>query len=527
MKKTLARLVYAYLKDNQYHLDRQEWQLQLKAHPDYPSLRAITDTMDFFGVEHIAAVVPKESLEELPDRFLAIVQAPGQPQELAWVKQEGPTLFVETETQQGQLSKGEFLESWEGLVLAVDKNERPSLTNPQKSQLLYLAAILLLFFSLASRSPDQVHLLYTLLSFLGLGLAITIIRTQLGHQSDLINRFCSSGGEQNSCTAVLASRGAVIAGIPLSDLALVYFMSTSAVLCFAPFHYGLFFCLGISSGPIILYSLLYQWRVLKQWCTLCLGLVAVLSTQLVLLLVFRQPLTMPELEVFGHLGASVALAALFWYLVKPLLHQQQRLAAVSLQLARFKRNPTIFEFLLSQEPQAGSAANDALLLGNPESAFRLQVITNPLCSYCKAAFESYQKILQRYGDRLCLELHFNIFLDDPQDVSRRIALQATEVYRARGWEAFVGAMADWFAHYDLERWRSRWGLEEQAAHLARLKSHKQWCLQQDINFTPATLIQRQLLPQSYELEDLLFLLEDLIGEEVPQAEYALRLPEAG
>ena len=48
--------------------------LHLLTHPDHPSVKAITDTLDYFGVENLAANVPKDALEQLPKTFLALIK---------------------------------------------------------------------------------------------------------------------------------------------------------------------------------------------------------------------------------------------------------------------------------------------------------------------------------------------------------------------------------------------------------------------------------------------------------------------
>ena len=45
--------------------------LHLASHPEYPSLRSITDTLDYFDINNIAARVDKSSLSQLPRMFLA------------------------------------------------------------------------------------------------------------------------------------------------------------------------------------------------------------------------------------------------------------------------------------------------------------------------------------------------------------------------------------------------------------------------------------------------------------------------
>ena len=51
--------------------------LQLLSHIDYSSLKAITGTRDYFGIESLAANAPKDALSQLPKSFLALVEKQG------------------------------------------------------------------------------------------------------------------------------------------------------------------------------------------------------------------------------------------------------------------------------------------------------------------------------------------------------------------------------------------------------------------------------------------------------------------
>lgn len=63
MKPTIANIANKYLKLSNYTIDNKTFELQLETHPDYPSFKSISDTFDYFGIENIVAIAPKEALE--------------------------------------------------------------------------------------------------------------------------------------------------------------------------------------------------------------------------------------------------------------------------------------------------------------------------------------------------------------------------------------------------------------------------------------------------------------------------------
>src|SRR5690606_5370882 len=65
------------IKNNYTHFNKNDISLQLLIHPNNPSFRAMTDTLDYFGIDNVAANVPEQALELLPDDFLTVIEDNG------------------------------------------------------------------------------------------------------------------------------------------------------------------------------------------------------------------------------------------------------------------------------------------------------------------------------------------------------------------------------------------------------------------------------------------------------------------
>lgn len=72
-KSVFSKIIYNYLKISGYSVDKHDLNLQLISNPDYPSVKSITDTLYYFGIDNLTATVPKDSIEQLPDSFIAVV----------------------------------------------------------------------------------------------------------------------------------------------------------------------------------------------------------------------------------------------------------------------------------------------------------------------------------------------------------------------------------------------------------------------------------------------------------------------
>ena len=66
--------VINYLDYNEIHIDRDEFELQLEGHPDFPSLLAFSDALSFFNIENYSYRINNDEKDILPEDFLALVE---------------------------------------------------------------------------------------------------------------------------------------------------------------------------------------------------------------------------------------------------------------------------------------------------------------------------------------------------------------------------------------------------------------------------------------------------------------------
>ena len=133
------------IKNNFTHFNKKAISLQLLTHPDNPSFRSLTDTLDYFGIENVAAHVPEEALEILPANFLTLINENGQQLVLA-TKKKG---WVFTENEDGKKSKfdvSEFKKRWSRNIIAIEKStQSDSLTNIREYWFVIPVVLLITF----------------------------------------------------------------------------------------------------------------------------------------------------------------------------------------------------------------------------------------------------------------------------------------------------------------------------------------------------------------------------------------------
>src|SRR5690606_36770854 len=157
------------------------------------------------------------------------------------------------------------------------------------------------------------------------------------------------------------------------------------------------------------YSLFYQWRVVKQWCRLCLATQAVLLAQAGLVLYEGWWRTGGA----GSLTAPGLLSVLFVYLLVFILGEA--LAATGkrakeggeskLSFKRMKSNTRICESLLTRERALESPADGmGVILGNPDAPNTLIKVCNPYCGPCAKAHPDIENLLRQNRD-LKVQIH--------------------------------------------------------------------------------------------------------------------------
>ena len=532
MENILFLNLKTFLQKENYPVNEEELELQLLSHPAYPSMYAVTEVLSHFGIDNLALEVPKnrETLSQLPEMFLAHVKTSDQ-EELILVKRQNHFIKkINGKRKQEDINVDDFLEMWLGYVVVIEKAISGKIPGEKKNirfhQKLFLTTMAVsgtaLFFYLL---PGLFQGLHYLLSLIGLVLSVLIIQHESGTGSDMINRFCTRS-EKTSCDTVLSSKGAILLGsLKLSDLSIVYF--TGLTISWLPFaisgvvNYTSSLMVSIMTPPVIFYTVYYQWKVVKRWCPLCLSIALVLMLQIVTV-VFKY-FTANQLIIDVEAGVlflfSVLLALSAWLFVKPLLQDKQAYKELQLKHFRFKRNYDLFKSAFHQKPSIPTAieSQKEIVLGNPDALLHLVALTNPLCYFCKGAHITLARLLEKYGDQVKITIRFNVASNG---VNHQIANRLMNLYHAHDKHSFIQAMDEVYSEgISRKQWLKQWSVTTEKSYGITLEQQRNWCLQNRVHFTPALMVNGRLFPQAYEMDDLLYFIEDLI-EDTKQIKYA-------
>jgi len=276
--------------------------------------------------------------------------------------------------------------------------------------------------------------------------------------------------------------------------------------------YPFLFWLNSIALPYTVFSVVYQWRVAKQWCVLCLAVQAIL-----LLLFVNNILTLhwtgfpvvsilqPDLILFA---ACFAVPIISWLLIKPLLLKTQDAKRQKRQLLRLKYDSHIFEALLARQKQITEEPFGlGITIGNPNASNIIIKVCNPYCGPCAKAHPDIEKLVQE-NSNIKAQI---IFTATAAETDRRSKpVKHLMAIAAKEDTALTHkALDDWYLaeKKDYEAFAAKYPMNgELKLQDEKLKAMDSWCQEEAIAFTPTFFINGKQLPNMYNIKDLTYFL---------------------
>ena len=513
MDRIISSLLFA---SGIYKAKTKDLNLHLLSHPEYPNLRAITDTLDYFNIDNLAVKVSKSSFDQLPVIFLAHWHD-GTQLEFVLVRKLKNKIKVTWESGVSKrLKTDEFLEYWDGTILAVEKNGDKKKSNSMYSiygNLAIVSSVVSIVLGVIYYSSSWTVLSFSLFSFLGIVMSYVIQKEELGDGSSRIAKVCEAfNGNAKDCQQVLNSKYGKVFSFSLGDISMVYFTFLLSNFFVLGIDNHIIFFLSLSSLFAVVYTIYIQIFKLKSWCFLCLIISIILVSQFIIL-------NFSNLNVLGFqefiFSGSVLLMLIIslWYLIKGLWLSNSKISTIRGELLEFKKNKDFFFYSLAKNEASFPAylkEKNKISFGNMSSGIVVKSITNPLCGFCKNSFEAVDSLLTKRGNDIRVDFIFNIS-EDVNHASNIIIGKVIELYSESKFEAYK-ALQFWFENKDLKVWTRKYVRGKQPELLTQkiIQKHILWCKMNNINYTPAIILNGSVFSQTnYDVNDIGFFIEDL------------------
>lgn len=499
---------------------------ELQQHPDYPSLFSISDTLKKWKVDNIALEVAAEKLEEIPTPFIAHTRVRGG-NFLLITAVNGTVKYLNEKGIETEKRKEDFLKEWTNTVLLAEATQQSGEKNYKDSRrqelagnlripLMMAAGVLLILLHIFQKPYDTAWMLSSaglVIKLAGIVVTGLLLWFEIDRSNPVLKQICTTGKKTN-CTAVLDSKHAKLLNmISWSELGFFYFTATFLLLLINDHATGITSILSIVVLPYTVFSIIYQWRVIQQWCPLCLTIQALLVADAAIGYFHGVDVTLftqrPDDSLISSMVISVVLPILFWFFAKPILLQAQQGRDHKKELTKLKYNPAIFGSLLPKQKRINSLPADmGITLGNPNAAHTITKVCNPYCGPCAKAHTTIDDLM-RTNEDIKLQIIFAV-PDNERDARAKPVRHFMALYDKKDPLLMHRALHDWYTanKKDYDSFAQQYKLGDELANQgAKLKAMEQWSIDMEIDATPTIFIDGYQLPDIYKAEDLKYLLQ--------------------
>ncbi|MES2652237.1 MAG: cysteine peptidase family C39 domain-containing protein [Bacteroidota bacterium] len=494
---------------------------KLEAHPDYPSMVAISDCLTEWQVANEALRVPKEHFKDLPLPFIAHCNVNGGTFILVHGREGIQIRYSDEKKQNSLMQEKDFVQRWSGVVLLAEADEdsgepgykqniwKDRLTLA-KTPLLIILLITLLGLTLDYNSLTLGYSLLLLINLVGLGISTLLLINSVDANNPLVQNLCSLGGK-NGCNAILKSDAAKLTSwLSWSEVGFFYFSGSFLALFLIPSSISFLAWINFLALPYTLYSIGYQYRN-SNWCVLCcavqallwFGFITAFSTDLL----SWNRINLPSLYLLPLLVLCFLLPIVTWAVFKSFFTTSIQFKPIKQQLKKFKYNGELFNQVLVNQPRY--AVGDDLMaavLGNPEAKAVITMVSNPFCDPCASAHKTIDEWL-RYRDDLKLNIIFTT-ADHQDDEKTKVSKHISALTRLNDPKLLENALNDWYAQgkKKYETWAKKYPVSFNGDMDVVTARQREWCDMAEIAFTPTILVNGYKLPHPYQLEDIKYLI---------------------
>lgn len=489
---------------------------RLMSHPDYPSALSITSFLDDLGIENGVTQIEPARLHEMPAPFLAFVD-----QKDFVIVQNSQTINRTVE---------DFEKRWHGVVVLAEKpavissvlkTAMDSARHVRIKQAISIVVGLLLFAAAAFQLPPLSSILL-LISLAGLVVSSSVVMRELGIETVVSQHLCGKGGN-TGCDAILKSNASTLPfNVKLSDAGVSFFsgiiflmiISSLAAIDFQNEIQLVIAGLCFSTLPFTMFSVYYQWKVAKQWCTSCLLLVAALVVLIILQTNTEHEWTTLTVPGFITAISIFIIPGITWLLIRPLIEREKELVKSSAVSKQFYLSPQLLEAHLKKQPSVDVRPwEEDFRLGNADAPLQVLVVSSYFCGPCAETHEILKTLLARH-EHIGVTVRFLSEGAEQEEMKTKVLRYMLQYALSN--QSFLDdgmlveeMIATWYKLMDVEEFKKHYPLAEFLNVEALLIKQKEWSEIAAIEYTPTIFINGYRLEKPFTQADLPILCNSL------------------
>ncbi|MBS7254948.1 vitamin K epoxide reductase family protein [Flavobacterium branchiicola] len=510
----MLKLIQKFLQINRYSEIKNEFKDLFLSHPNYPSLFAITDSLDLLAIENAAVRVSKEQIVDLPTNFLAYFK-----EELTLVEKFKNDVRITTiKKGSKKISYEKFLLDWNGVIVAIEPNNAVAKENfkIEYNWLKYsFPFILIVGLALFYNSFDLFSLVFLTTSITGLIVSVFIVQEKLGFKNSIITKFCNLTSNSSCASVINYKEENKNRLFSFSDLPLLFFASSVIAVLIQPLESAVFIgFLSLLTIPVIVSSIWIQKFEIQKWCMMCLAVSFLILVQSIVWFASDLFTLTFSFESIFPFVFSFAVLLPTWLVAKSMLKGVLETENSLKDLKKFKRNYSLLNFLSKKVSFTNGFENlRGLNFGNRNATVKLTIIISPSCGHCHKTFQEAFDMVLKFPEKVNLNILFNINPDNTENPFKVVVERLLTINRSTPGKT-VEAISDWhIKKMNLKKWLKKWHVENVSMMVGQeINKQYEWCSKNNFNYTPVRIVNEKLFPSEYELSELKYFLNDLTDE---------------
>lgn len=517
MNNSLADVVSLFLTKERIQFDETALKKHLAAHPYFPSLLSLTQTLSEFGICMTPLYSDWDLLQNCSQQVLLHLKGKQQMLVLLDHITEDSIYYKDGNGDLYQDDKVAFQAKWDGILVVVDslnqeKQEEIRKQTKEKSikkVVLTISVMILLGGTLASNIPSGLFFwILFVLKLVGCVVSYFLVKHTLGHSGKMMEKVCHMG-KSTDCNAVLTSPAAKLFNrIGMSDIGVVYFSGGLLALLYSAIsHTGFSFLVLLSviafcSLPYTLFSLYYQRFVVKKWCPFCLAVILILWLEaltgyfIISTIGFKWNLQIWIGTFFLYLFIAMA-----WSLFLDRYERWVELENIEFEYFRWKKNDWIFYQLWKRESELPEEDRpEAITVGDPEAAICITAVVGLRCKPCSKEYQALYHLLVEVPEEFRVELHMASGSKEEKMYEHLLSL-----YKEKGSDEFADALKLWYSAFDeadlIRNFPVKNKITKEEMDTYTI-SHNEWEKKYGIDRTPAVFVNNRSLFDLYKVQDL-------------------------
>lgn len=489
---------------------------------NFPSLASISDTLNEYNISNTSIKVEFSKLKDIPTPFIANLNIKDEEFVLVSKIENENVYYISNKRK--IINTEAFKVKWTGIILYAEKSEKSNEQNlKQNIRLQFLKLLKIPFaiclaccvfvFALSTQAFyfQLPYFLYLFSKVLGTVISILLLIQMVDLSNPFVKKLCSTIKKGN-CNNILESNAAKIFGvISWSEIGFIYFTGSLLIALFTPSLISLLNILSFLAIPYTIFSIYYQWKVVREWCLLCLLIQIIFWVEAIvsLFLISKNSLSLLTLIDLAKFILLFSLTIALWAFIKPFIESFFENQKLKVQLNKFKSDTALFNAMLKlNEPIHIEDDFPTIVYGNPKAEFEITIVTNPLCKPCAEAHKKIEKILELNVDEIKVQ---TIFAAGQKEEEERymIAEKLISIYKNDSKSKAQDATNFWYnlkaknnPSFDIEYPTKLKGNEQ-----IILEQHFKWCKNNMIVFTPSIFVNKYPLPDCYTIEDLKYFIK--------------------